>query len=61
MLDRLVDLLRPGGLLVMAGVADRGDHEAMVALRRRLAADPRLDTSFLQGGDGVSVSVRRAS
>lgn len=59
MFDRLVDLLRPGGLLVMAGAA--GDDETMVALRRRLAAEPRLHTSFLQMGDGISVSVKRAS
>ena len=61
MLDRLVELLRPGGLLVMDHVAASGGDETMVALRHRLAADPRLHTSFLQVGDGVSVSVRRAS
>lgn len=61
MLDRLADLLRPGGLLVMAGVAADGDDETMVALRQRLAAEPRLHTLFLQVGDGVSVSVKRAS
>ena len=60
MLDRLVDLLRPGGLLVMAGAAG-GDDETMVTLRQRLAAEPRLDTAFLPVGDGVSVSVKRAS
>ena len=61
MLDRLVDLLRPGGLLVMDHVADHGENETMVALRQRLAADSRLHTSFLHVGDGVSVSVKRAS
>ncbi len=61
MLDRLVELLRPGGLLVMDHVAASGGDETMVALRHRLAADPQLHTSFLQVGDGVSVSVRRAS
>jgi predicted O-methyltransferase YrrM len=61
MLDRLVDLLRPGGLLVMDHVTDSGEDETMVALRQRLAAEPRLHTSFLQVGHGVSVSVKRAS
>jgi predicted O-methyltransferase YrrM len=61
MLDRLVDLLRPGGLLVMDHFSGSGDDETMVALRQRLAAEPRLHTSFLQVGDGVSVSVKRAS
>jgi predicted O-methyltransferase YrrM len=77
MLDRLVDLLRPGGLLVADNVLWNGEvipgyvaeHErkysetdtaAIVAFSRRLAADPRLYTSFLQVGDGVSVSVRRS-
>ncbi len=59
MLDRLVDLLRPGGLLVMAGAGS--DDETMVTLRQRLAAEPRLHTAFLPVGDGVSVSVKRAS
>jgi predicted O-methyltransferase YrrM len=75
MLDRLVALLRPGGLLVADNilwngevipgyVADRKysdeDTAAIVAFSRRLAADPRLYTSFLQVGDGVSVSVKLA-
>jgi predicted O-methyltransferase YrrM len=75
MLDRLVDLLRPGGLLVADNILWNGEvvpgyvaeHEkkysetdtaAIAAFSRRLAADPRLYTSFLQVGDGVSVSVR---
>jgi predicted O-methyltransferase YrrM len=61
MLDRLVDLLRPGGLLVIDRVAGSDDNEALMAFRQRLAADPRLHTSFLPVGDGVSVSVKRAS
>jgi len=32
-----------------------------VEFSRRLAADPRLDTAFLPVGDGVSISVKRAS
>ena len=75
MLDRLVDLLRPGGVLaadnvlwngeVIAGyVAEKKysekDTAAIVNFSKRIAADPRLYTSFLQVGDGVSVSVKSA-
>jgi len=73
MLDRLIELLRPGGLFVadnilwngevIAGyVANRKyseeDTSAIIAFSKRLAGDPRLYTSFLQVGDGVSVSVK---
>lgn len=73
MLDRLVDMLRPGGLLVVdnvlwsgeviPGYVDRPEHNqndtiAIAAFNKRLAAEPRLYTSFLQVGDGVSVSVK---
>ena len=73
MLDRLVALLRPGGLLVADNILWNGevipgyvankkysdeDTAAIVAFSKRLAADPRLYTSFLQVGDGVSVSIR---
>ncbi len=76
MLDRLVGLLRPGGLLVADNVLWDGevvpgyvatpvknpeDTAALAAFNRRLAADPRLYTSFLQVGDGVSVSVKLTS
>jgi predicted O-methyltransferase YrrM len=61
MLDRLVDLLRPGGLLVVNRVAGGDVSDALMAFRQRLAADSRLHTSFLAVGDGVSVSVKRAS
>ena len=76
MLDRLVELLRPGGLLVVDNVLwdgevipgyvatpkkNRDDTAAIAAFNRRLAADPRLYTSILQAGDGVSVSVKLAS
>jgi len=50
-----------GFAMVMDQVAGHGENETMVALRQRLAADSRLHTSFLQVGDGVSVSVKRAS
>ena len=75
MLDRLVELLRPGGLLVADNILWNGevipgyvrekkysddDTAAIVSFARRIAADSRLYTSFLQVGDGVSVSVKRA-
>jgi predicted O-methyltransferase YrrM len=71
MLDRLVELLRPGGLLVADNILWNGevipgyvpnkkysdeDTAAIVSFSRRIATDPRLYTSFLQVGDGVSVS-----
>src|SRR5688572_1061889 len=74
MLDRLVGLLRPGGLLVADNILWNGevipgyvaqkkyseeDTAAIVSFSRRVAHDPRLYTSFLQVGDGVSVSVKR--
>jgi len=73
--DRLVALLRPGGVLAADNILWNGevipgyvaekkyrdtDTAAIAAFSRRLAADPRLYTSFLQVGDGVSVSVKRA-
>lgn len=75
MLDRLVDLLRPGGLLVADNILWNGevvpgyviekkysdeDTAAIAGFSKRIADDPRLYTSFLQVGDGVSVSVKRA-
>jgi predicted O-methyltransferase YrrM len=75
MLDRLVALLRPGGLLVADNVLWNGevipgyvsekkysdeDTAAITRFSKRVAADARLYTSFLQVGDGVSVSVKRA-
>ena len=75
MLDRLIGLLRPGGLLVADNILWNGevvpefvtqkkyseeDTAAIVSFSKRLAADTRLYTSFLQVGDGVSVSVKRA-
>jgi len=73
MLDRLIELLRPGGLLVADNVLWNGevipgyvdekkyseaDTAAIVSFSQRIANDPRLYTSFLQVGDGVSVSVK---
>jgi predicted O-methyltransferase YrrM len=75
MLERLIELLRPGGLLIADNilwngevipgfVADRKYSEeetaAIVSFSKRVAADSRLYTSFLQVGDGVSVSIKLA-
>jgi len=73
MLDRLIELVRPGGLLIADNILWNGevipgyvankkyseeDTAAIVSFSQRLSGDPRLYTSFLQVGDGVSVSVR---
>jgi predicted O-methyltransferase YrrM len=76
MLDRLVELLRAGGLLLTDNVLWSGevipgyvanpkhsasDTAAIVAYNRRLADDSRLFTTFVQVGDGLSVSVKLES
>jgi predicted O-methyltransferase YrrM len=73
MLDRLVTLLRPGGVLATDNILWNGevveghvsvpqrDPADTVALRRynaRLASDSRLITTFLPVGDGVALSVK---
>lgn len=73
MLERLIELLRPGGLLVADNVLWNGevvpgyvndrkyneaDTAAIVSFSQKIANDPRLYTSFLQVGDGVSVSIK---
>ena len=75
MLDRLVALLRTGGVLVSDNVLwsgevvegyidpptrDPADTEALRAYSRRLIADARLFTTVLPVGDGLAVSVRVA-
>ena len=73
MLDRLVALLRPRGLLVtdnvlwdgkvapgFAGASEPDDNtRAIAAYNRRLAAHPQLMTTILPIRDGVSISVKR--
>ncbi len=74
MLDRLVALLRPAGLLVtdnalwggevVHGYVDHpkresGSSEAIDRYNGRLAADPRLDTVFVACGDGVAIAIRK--
>jgi caffeoyl-CoA O-methyltransferase len=73
-LDRLVGLLRPRGVLVSDNMLWQGDvipgfraepaHSAestaiLARYGQRLAADARLATTFLPVGDGVAVSVKR--
>jgi predicted O-methyltransferase YrrM len=73
MLDRLVALLRTGGVLVSDNVLwsgevvegyvnppqrDPADTEALRAYSRRLVADARLFTTVLPVGDGLAVSVK---
>ena len=75
LLDRLVALLRPGGLLVADNVLWDGevvpgyiaepkkrleDTDAVRAFNERVAAHPELVTTIVPLRDGVSVSVKRA-
>ncbi len=74
MLDRLVELLRPGGLLVTDNVLWDGevvpgfqtaprqnpeDTRAIIDYNLRVAAHPQLLTSIVPLRDGVSISVKR--
>lgn len=74
MLDRLVALLRPGGLLVTDNVLWDGevipgfvakprqnadDTVAIAEYNERVAAHPQLMTSIVPLRDGVSISVKR--
>lgn len=73
MLDRLIGLLRPGGVLVTDNVLwhgevipgyidtpihDARDTAAIAAYNQRLIRDARIFTAFLSVGDGVAVSVK---
>jgi predicted O-methyltransferase YrrM len=74
MLDRLVGLLRPGGLLVTDNVLWNGevvpgfvktpqrpveDTRAIAQYNERLTAHPELMTSIVPLRDGVAISVKR--
>ena len=74
MLDRLVALLRPGGLLVTDNVLWDGevapgftdapkrnpeDTRAIAAYNEKVAAHPQLTTAIVPLRDGVSISVKR--
>ena len=76
MLDRLVTLLRPGGVLVTDNVLWDGevvpgfvtpprrkpeDTAAIAAYNARVAADPRLTVSWLPVGDGIAIAVKKAA
>lgn len=73
LLDRLHDLLRPGGVLVADNVLWSGavvpgiepppdrnpdDTKALAEYNQRLTADPRFHTVWLPVGDGVAISIR---
>ena len=73
LLDRLVSLLRPGGVLVADNVLwdgevvpgfrakpmrDPRDTRAVAAFNERIAAHPQLLTSIVPLRDGVSISVK---
>jgi len=72
--DRLLDLLRSGGLLVADNALWRGEvvpgyvgqpyypreeTEALAAYNQRLATDPRVVSLVLPLGDGVSLALKR--
>lgn len=74
MLDRLVTLLRPGGLLVTDNVLWDGevvpgfvsppkrdglDTDAIAEYNRRVSQDPRLMTAIVPMRDGIALSVKR--
>ena len=74
LLDRLVALLRPGGVLLTDNVLWDGEvvpglvtpplrppdeTEAIATYNQRLVADPRLVTSLLPVRDGIAMSVKR--
>jgi len=74
MLDRLVELLRPGGVLVTDNVLwdgevvpgfvttprrDAGETRAIVEYNERLSTHPHLITSIVPLRDGVAISVKR--
>ncbi len=74
LLDRLVSLLRPGGMLVTDNVLWSGevvpgfvdppqrasaDTAAIAAYNQQLASDARLFTTFLPVGDGLALSVKQ--
>jgi predicted O-methyltransferase YrrM len=75
LLDRLVALLRPGGLLVTDNVLwdgevapgftaapqrDPAETRAIAEYNERVASHPQLITAIVPLRDGVSISVKRA-
>ena len=67
--ERLLRLLRPGGLIAIdnvlwgGAVADPGQRDASTralrALNKKIGADPRVDQSLLQIGDGLMLARKR--
>ena len=75
LLDRLVALLRPGGLLITDNVLwdgevvpgfasasrhDAADTRAIAEYNERVASHPELVTTIVPLRDGVSISVKRS-
>ncbi len=73
LLDRLIELLRPGGLLITDNVLWNGevvpgfvaqpakkpeDTEAIAGYNRRLSSEPRLLTTWVPLRDGLAISVK---
>jgi caffeoyl-CoA O-methyltransferase len=52
-LDKLLPLVRPGGLILAHNVDDAPDY------MRRVAGDPRLDTVRLTQGSGLTVTLKK--
>ncbi len=60
LIDDVVRVLAPGGLLVVRGVLRRGDHGPVLArLLGAVADDERLDATVLQEHDGMLLVTRR--
>jgi len=74
MLDRLIDLLRPRGVLVTDNVLwsgevvpgfvespehDPADTSAIIEYNQRLSAHPRVTTTIVPLRDGVAISVKK--
>jgi predicted O-methyltransferase YrrM len=75
MLDRLIELLRPGGLLITDNVLWSGEvvpgfkpasprgvdaRQAISEYNERISRDPRLMTAIVPLRDGVAISVKRS-
>jgi predicted O-methyltransferase YrrM len=76
LLDRLVELLRPGGLLITDNVLwdgevvpgyadapkrDAAETSAIAEYNERLNADPRLMTTTVPLRDGLAISLKRSA
>ena len=60
LLEDVLRVLTPGGLLVVRGVLRRGEHgTALARLLGQVADDPRLHATVLQEHDGMLLVTRR--